>query len=166
MSYDGRAVANFILDFCEDKKRPVTNLALQKIIYFCHVWTLIELHRPLVKQKFEAWPFGPVLQHLYRDFKDFDGRPIDRRALRLDKATGKPVVAQYAFDDEMTSLLSRVIDFYSQMRAGDLVEISHIVGGPWDKIWNHSASVNPGMIIGDDLISEFYSKSPRQFSIQ
>lgn len=166
MSSDGRAVANFILDFCAEKKRPITNLALQKIIYFCHVWSLMQLKRPLVKQGFEAWPLGPVLQHVYRDFKDFDRQPIDKRAMRLDRRTGKQVVAEYDFDDETKALLSRVVDFYSRLRAGDLVELSHVVGGPWDQVWNHSAAVNPGMIIGDKLMIEFYSKSEGQFSVQ
>ena len=62
MSYDGRAVANFVLDFCDQHQRGITNLSLQKIVYFCHVWSLIEFDRPLVKQRFEAWQYGPVLQ--------------------------------------------------------------------------------------------------------
>ncbi|GLQ92567.1 Panacea domain-containing protein [Dyella acidisoli] len=166
MSYDGRAVANYILDFCTEKNRRITNLALQKIIYFCHVWTLIELHRPLVKQDFEAWQFGPVLQHVYREFKDFDKHPINRRAIRLDRKTGDLVVVEYDFDAELTALLPRIVDFYSQMGAGDLVEISHVVGGPWDMVWNHAAPINPGMIIDNELILEFYSRSPEQFPIQ
>ncbi|TAL84581.1 MAG: DUF4065 domain-containing protein [Rhodanobacter sp.] len=166
MSYDGRAVANFVLDFCAEKKRPITNLALQKIIYFCHVWSLIQLKRPLVKQGFEAWPLGPVLQHVYREFKEFDKQPIDRRALRLDRKTGKQVIAEYDFDDESRALLSRVADFYSQLRAGDLVELSHELGGPWDQVWNHSAAINPGMLINDDLMIGFYSKPEGQFSVQ
>jgi uncharacterized phage-associated protein len=166
MSYDGRAVANYILDFCAANNRPVTNLALQKIIYFCHVWTLIELRRPLIKQDFEAWPRGPVLQHLYREFKDFDKQPIDRRAMRIDRKTGKPIVADYDFDSELAGLLPRVIDFYSQMRAGDLVEISHVVGGPWERVWNHSSPINPGMVIDNELIVGFYSQYRGRFSIQ
>lgn len=166
MSCDGRAVANFVLDFCAENNRPITNLALQKVIYFCHVWSLMQLKRPLVKQGFEAWPLGPVLQHVYREFKDFDRRPIDKRAMRLDRRTGNQVVAEYDFDDETKALLSCVVDFYSQLRAGDLVELSHVVGGPWDQVWNHSAAINPGMIIKDDLMIGFYSKSEGQFSVQ
>lgn len=166
MTYDGRAIANFVLDFCAEKNRSITNLALQKIIYFCHVWTLMEFNRPLVKQGFEAWPLGPVLQHVYREFKEFDKHPIDKRAIRLDRFTGQAVVAEYNFDDDLRSLLCRVVDFYSQLRAGDLVELSHVVGGPWDQVWNHSATINPGMIIKDDLIASFYSKSAGKFSVQ
>lgn len=166
MSYDGRAVANYILDLCAQKKRPLTNLALQKILYFCHVWTLIEFDRPLVKQDFEAWPFGPVLQHVYREFKGFEKQAIDRRALKVDPETGQKVVVGYNFDADLADFLPRVVDFYSQMRAGDLVDLSHVVGGPWDRVWNHSAPINPGMLIDNKLILDFYSKCSRSFSIQ
>ncbi len=33
MSYDGREVANFVLDFCEARNRRLTHLSLQKVVY-------------------------------------------------------------------------------------------------------------------------------------
>jgi len=84
MVYDGREIANFILDFCDKKNVRVSNLALQKILYFCHVWSLVKLDRPLIRHQFEAWQFGPVLQYVYREFKDFEKQPITSRAYKLD----------------------------------------------------------------------------------
>ena len=75
-AHDGRAIANFILDYCDSRGSRVTNLALLKLVYFCHVWSLIKLGRPLVRHKFEAWELGPVLPYLYRAFKKFDRAPI------------------------------------------------------------------------------------------
>lgn len=164
--YDGRAIANFVLDFCESRGRPVTNLALQKIVYFCHVWSLIELHRPLIRHKFEAWEFGPVLPYLYREFKNYDRAPIAGRATQIDPLDGKHLVVVYNFDPETESLLDEIAGFYSRLRAGDLVELSHAEGGPWHLVWNHGGNVNPGMKIDDAKIVEFYSKAARPFSIQ
>jgi uncharacterized phage-associated protein len=166
MSLDGRAVANFILDFCEARDRKVTNLALQKIAYFCHVWSLVELQRPLIKHQFEAWQYGPVLQYLYREFKAFDRQPIQGRATEIDPGTGKRRVVQYQFDHDTEELLNRAVDFYSLMHVGDLVDLSHAKGSPWDKVWHHQGAVNPGMRIGDDLIIAYYSKVPTPYSIQ
>ena len=36
--------------------RVVTNLFLQKIVYFCHVWSLIDLGRPIVGIKLRGAP--------------------------------------------------------------------------------------------------------------
>ena len=164
--YDGRAVANFILDFCDSRSRSVTNLSLQKIVYFCHVWSLIELQRPLVRQKFEAWEFGPVLPYVYREFRKYDRAPIVGRATQLDPSDGTHRIVGYNFTPETDSLLQRIAGFYSRLRAGDLVELSHAEGGPWHSVWNHGGTVNPGMKIDDVKIAEFYSKAVCPFSIQ
>jgi uncharacterized phage-associated protein len=164
--YDGRAIANFLLDYCEVRGRGVTNLALQKLVYFCHVWSLIELGRPLVRHKFEAWEFGPVLPYLYREFKNFDRASIVGRAKQIDPMDGRHRVVTYAFDSATDALLHRIAAFYSRMRAADLVELSHAEGGPWYSVWHHGGAVNPGMKIDDAAIVQFYSKVVRPFSLQ
>ena len=166
MSLDGRAVANFVLDICEARGRGITNLSLQKIVYFCHVWSLIELDRPLVKHRFEAWQFGPVLQYLYREFKAFESDPIVGRAKGIDPGTGEKRVVPYAFDKQTEELLTEVVDFYSRLSAADLVRLSHVKGGPWDTVWNHEGRVNPGMKIDNAVISAYYAKARAPFSIQ
>jgi len=166
MGTDGRAVANFVLDFCESKGRSVTNLSLQKIVYFCHVWSLIELRRPLIKHNFEAWQFGPVLQYLYREFKAFDDKPIIGRATKIDPLSGERTEVEYEFNAETQSLLGNVVDFYSRLSASELVKLSHALGGPWETVWNHSGRANPGMKIDNGLIEKFYSKARTPFSIQ
>ncbi|RYB07565.1 Panacea domain-containing protein [Lichenibacterium ramalinae] len=163
---DGRAVANFILDYCDGRGRKVTNLSLQKIIYFCHVWSLIELNGPLVRHKFEAWEFGPVLPYLYRAFRNYDRAPILGRATYIDPVDGVQRVAEYEFNFEIESLLRETVEFYSRLRAGDLVELSHVEGGPWHSVWNHMGNVNPGMMIDDTRILKFYSKVRAPFAIQ
>lgn len=164
--YDGRAIANFILDYCDSRNRAVTNLALQKLVYFCHVWSLIGTGAPLVKHRFEAWEFGPVLPYLYRSFKRFDRSPIVGRATRIDPYDGKSRIVCYNFDEATDSLLREVTEFYSRVKAEDLVELSHAEGGPWHSVWHHAGSVNPGMQIDDRSIVEFYSKVPPPFSLQ
>jgi uncharacterized phage-associated protein len=166
MAFDGRAIANYILDRCDQSGRPITNLALQKIVYFCHVWSLVKLKEPLVKHKFEAWQHGPVLQYLYQEFRHHDNKPITKRALALDLDTGRKIVARCAFDEATTQLLDQVIDFYSQLGAGYLVDLSHVHGGPWDSVWNHGGRINPGMKIDNDQIVVFYSKAVAQLGIQ
>jgi len=163
---DGRAVANFVLDFCEARGRPVTNLALQKLVYFCHAWCLVALNRPLVKHDFEAWQHGPVLQYLYREFKNFEGEAIAGRATRLDPVSGQRTIVQYKFDSETRELLTRVVDFYSRLGGNDLRNLSHTRGGPWDLVWNHTGPVNPGMKIGNESIKAYYSKANPAFALQ
>jgi len=166
MSYDGRAVANYVLDLCEENGRAVTNLSLQKIIYFCHVWSLIKLGQPLIRHQFEAWQYGPVLQYLYREFKSYDSDAITSRAKRLDPVSGDKCNAVCEFDKDTEELLKKIVQFYSQLSAGQLVDLSHVPGGPWHQVWNHEGEVQPGMKIDNQHIVEFYSRASSPFVVQ
>lgn len=144
----------------------VTNLSLQKIVFFCHVWSLVGLKKPLIRHKFEAWEYGPVLPYLYREFKTYDRSPIKGRATQIDPHTGHKTVVLYKFDEDTEKNLTEIVQFYGRMRAGDLVEMSHVSGGPWYKVWNHQGHSNPGMQIEDSSIAEFYSVAHHPFSVQ
>lgn len=166
MTYDGRAIANFVLDQADSLAVAVSPLALQKIVYFCHVWSLIELGRPLVKQSFEAWEHGPVLQYLYREFKSFGSHPVTGRARQFNSKSGKLDVVGYQFDEATRELLVRVVGFYSRLSAGALVDLTHATGGPWHAVWFHAGKVNPGMRIDNAEIVRFYSKVPTPATVQ
>ncbi|MGJ4728994.1 Panacea domain-containing protein [Luteimonas sp. SDU101] len=163
MSFDGRAIANYVLDVSQESGRSVTHLGLQKLVYFCHAWSLAKLGKPLIKHQFEAWQFGPVLQYLYRDFKEFDRNPITTRARRLNPQTGHTEIVQCTLDWETDALLRKVIGFYGRLSAGTLVELSHSEGGPWDLVWNHEGKVNPGMKIDDSVIQGYFASVSSPF---
>lgn len=160
MIHDGRAVANFVLDQADAAGVAITPMALQKIVYFCHVWALIEFGKPLIRHSFEAWEHGPVLQYLYREFKRFGADPIRGRARRIDPFTRREEIISYAFDNATADLLTRVVAIYGRLSAAVLRDLTHAPGGPWDKVWNHGGKINPGMRIDDRDIERFYSRIP------
>lgn len=163
MSYDGRAVANRILDLCEAEGVPITNLSLQKLVYFCHAWCLVKLGRPLIRHQFEAWQHGPVLQYLYREFKCFESGRISTRAKGLNPTSGEYEVVSSVLDSSVDEVVQRVLAFYARLRPGTLVELSHVPGGPWEMAWNHLGKSNPGMKIKDESIVEYYRSAISPF---
>lgn len=156
MDADGRAIANYVLDRCRVNGRGVTNLALQKIIYFCHVWMLIKHKESLVRHEFEAWEFGPVLPYVYRDFKAHGDGEITTRAYSLNTENGQRELAKIDFPAEKKEFINLIIDFYGRLSAFDLVKMSHVNNGPWDQAWRHAGKVNPGMKINNQVIKDFY----------
>lgn len=166
MTHDGRAIANFVLDECDRAGVAVSPLALQKIVYFCHVWTLIRLGKPLVRHSFEAWEHGPVLQYLYREFNRFGAAPVRERARRVSPYTGREEVVGYVLDTATSQLLRQVVGFYSRLDAGALVDLTHAPGGPWDQVWNHGGKINPGMRIDNRDIERFYARIPTASTLQ
>lgn len=153
--FDVRKIANAVLDRSEARGFAITNMALNKIVYFAHGWHLAIYDRPLVDSRFEAWQYGPVHPQLYKQFKNFGDKPIRARALRLDLETGQNIPVAYDFEAEISQHIDKIVDFYGEMTAGRLSAISHEEGAPWDLVWKAAGS-SPGMALEDQVTREFY----------
>lgn len=159
MARDVREIANAVLDAADAAGYRLTNLALNKIVFFAHAWSLARNRRPLVDTEFEAWQYGPVHPQLYRQLKVNKDRPITSRLTRIDLATGRDVPFKVALDRDDRDIVDQVTTFYGRYTAARLVEISHEPGAPWDQIWSSAqGSACPGMLIPDDLIQDFYHR--------
>jgi uncharacterized phage-associated protein len=131
---DPRSVANVIIEEAIRRGKPVTNLSLQKIMYFVHGRYLLETGKPLVSGSFEAWKFGPVSVPAYDAFKEFGSHPITVSAKKKDIRTGNLSVVPLPEDAE---LRQRIVDLavpFIDVSAGRLVELSHAAGSPWDRV--------------------------------
>lgn len=162
MTHDVRAIANFVLDVASKQGIPVTNMAMNKIVYFLYVDYLLKFRRPFAKAKIEAWEHGPVFREIYSSFKNFADQPIQRRATRTDPATGETVNCSTAFTHDELELLESTAAQLVKFSASRLRALSHAEGGPWHRVWNHEGDTNVGMQITDELILNCVSMSWRQ----
>ena len=55
----------------------ITNLKLQKLVYYAQAWFLALYEEPLFNDEFQAWVHGPVNTNLYHRFKDARWQPIN-----------------------------------------------------------------------------------------
>ncbi|MEQ9210807.1 MAG: DUF4065 domain-containing protein, partial [Pseudomonadales bacterium] len=154
-------VANFLLDHSDQVWRPVSHLALQKIIYFCHAWHLSKYREPLLSEEAEAWSHGPVFRSVYRSFKNCGSSHIISRAKTIDYGSGSEGVVQYEFPIEVETFLKNVFDMYARYSASDLRRISHERDGPWFRVWQAaSIGATPSMKISDTLILQCFKGMP------
>jgi uncharacterized phage-associated protein len=152
--FDPRSICNLMLDEA-GARVPITNLALQKLLYFAHGLHLVETKRPLVSGFFEAWQYGPVHPAAYRAFKISGEKPINFRATSQDPLTGTLGALPPPSDDDIVRRVKRVMASYGNLTPGRLVEISHATGSPWWYIANQAkASTAFGLRIPDALILE------------
>ena len=56
----------------------ITNLKLQKMMYYVQSYHLTAFGSPLFDGKFQAWVHGPVLRTLYADYHDVKWNPIQK----------------------------------------------------------------------------------------
>lgn len=169
MSYDPRAISNAILDIADAIQLPVTNIGINKILYFAHATHLTFFSRPLVNTNFEAWQFGPVLPAVYHQFKVHGAEPITSRATIMCAATGDDVVATYSGLGLDDSWLLDIVEHYGNIPAHALVALSHESGGAWDIVWNRNEPNRFGMAIPDRLIEQTFkgrlSRSDRRRNV-
>ncbi|GGK45319.1 Panacea domain-containing protein [Salinarimonas ramus] len=69
-------IADFLLVSAREAGELLTNLKLQKLLYYAQAWRLALTDEPLFSEDFEAWVHGPVLPSQYHRFKDFRWMPI------------------------------------------------------------------------------------------
>lgn len=158
--YDVRDVSNFILDMADRRNISITNLSLQKLLYFIHGWFYALYDEPLVKNKFEAWQYGPVQRVIYDQFKVCRDRPIrDLRATHIDPETGDNVYREPELKADHASVIEQVLEKYAKFSAGQLVSQSHVEDGPWEYVWRQAEDVvYPGMKIPDSIILEHFKR--------
>ena len=158
-SLDARSVATLLLDEADRLGIEITNLSLQKLLYFCHGFSLLEHREPLVAGYFEAWDHGPVHPLVYRSFKNAGRNPISFRVGGVDAMTGAPRPLPEVTSPQALSLIWKVLSSYTRSSLSILLDISHARGGPWHFVMakaEHSPVV--GMRITDDIIIERFRR--------
>lgn len=152
-AYDPRSIANLMLDEADRRGLRITNLALQKLLYFAHGIHLTKTKKPLVSGYFEAWQYGPVHPSVYRAFKSSGAAPIATRAVGRDPLTGKSRDLPNPTDLHVVDLVSDVMKSYGHMSPGRLVDLSHAKKSPWSVVVDKArTNVAFGMRIPDSVI--------------
>lgn len=151
--YDIRAIANWVLDYLAETHRSVSNMSLNKLIYFIFERGLVEKATLFSSARVEAWNHGPVFREVYHAVKG-DGLSVSKKITRYSARDREMVEAREQFSPEDTEFFKSVIDDYGEFTASQLRGISHREGSPWDCVWRSASSVNPGMVISISLILE------------
>ena len=152
---DPRAVANLLLREARSRGHHVSNLKLQKLLFLCHAFYLVDTGRPLVRGSFEAWQYGPVHREAYDAFKRFGAKPITEDAERFDPVTGTRKPIALPANRGVLDVIQRVAQFYGGKSPGELVELTHAKNGPWDHVASAATtSANIALKISDGVIAE------------
>lgn len=148
LPYDSQLIAKYLYSLAYSKGRNLNVTQLQKLLYIAYGFYLAEHGRPLLSERPQAWPFGPVFPRT--------------RKLEYDRTAGiHTVELRIVVDDyEVKKLLDDVVDNYASISASKLSEWSHTVGSPWERTtlqhgfrWSH--------IIPDEYIADYF----KQFTI-
>ncbi len=141
VAYSGKSVANEFLACAKEDGLELTNMKLQKLLYFAHGWHLAATGKPLLRDVIEAWKFGPVVADVYHEFKGFGINSIRTKATRFNGE--KWVAPRISPDDEKTrNFIKKIWKNYKDFSGIQLSNLTHLDGTPWDKAWNEQGGKN------------------------
>lgn len=152
-----KKVAQYLVFRFSFDGEPITNLKIQKLLYYVYVWYLVHRKKRCFDERFQAWPIGPVLPSIYNSLKIYKASPID------------PDFTDVADEDDLNHLKSEIgqdlLEFvdniyekYGTKSAFELVGLTHNAL-PW---LNARKGLDPTQktdaIISDNDILLFYGK--------
>lgn len=98
----------------------LSNLKIQKLLYYAQGLSLALYHKPLFEEKIIAWQYGPVVEEVYQEFKQYGNGVIPQQGdFNNDFLT-----------EEEYELLKEVYDVFGQFSATKLVQMTHDES-PW-----------------------------------
>lgn len=139
ITYDkNRAInlAKYIIQRCNITNTPITNLKLQKILYYVQKYSLKTSGTSAFSDDIEAWQFGPVVPNVYYEFCGYGSMPIIGNFKHIDD------FSEFNF----------IIDEKKDLNPWDMVEETHKENGAWYKIYNNG--IGNREIIPVDLIKK------------
>lgn len=91
-------VADFFIHLANETGSYISNLKLQKLVYYAQAWHLAIYATPLFEEDFEAWVHSPVIPALYREYKSFGWQPILKDVQKpelTENIAGQNAIATY-----------------------------------------------------------------------
>ena len=107
----------------------LTNLKLQKMLYFAQAEYLKKFDKKLFKDEIEAWQYGPVVKNVYEWLKGCGAFVITEMDVKLCDTDEIPV--------DIKDFLDKIWDKYSKVSAWGLVQKTHKAGSAWSKTYRN-----------------------------
>jgi uncharacterized phage-associated protein len=136
-------VAEYFIWLANETGSFISNLKLQKLVYYAQAWYLALHHEPLFNEDFQAWIHGPVIPELYNCYKKFGWRPIQ-------------VETNPNLPEHLSDFLSEVAEEYFACDAYELEQMTHLEA-PWNRARGNLPSDEPSThIIQKEWMQEYY----------
>jgi len=143
MAYNVIDIAKKIIKMADDDIANggdnITNLKLQKLLYYQQGYHLAQFDKPLFDENVEAWMYGPVVPVAYDYFQQYGAQilPVEKDVIILP--------------DEEESLFYQVYDAYREFSAIGLMNMTHR-----EKPWTEAVPHNRGTVISLDAMKSYF----------
>lgn len=119
MAYKALDIANKIISKTDlEHGDTISNLKLQKMLYYQQGFHLAYFGTPLFDEDIVAWQYGPVVPSVYKEYKSFESNSI---------STSEESIS---LSDDEEELFNNVYEEYNQFSAVALMKMTH-EESPW-----------------------------------
>lgn len=159
MIYNVLDVCRYIINYSNEKGYEISNLKLQKLLYFVQGCFLIEKNEPCFNDPIEAWEFGPVVSEAYQEYKMYGASNIPpiTKYFHIDKEnwlnSGYVKYQDNVISNEDKKIIEQVVDSLSSATALDLVRTTHE-----QTPWKDAYVAGKNSIISLDDIKKYFKK--------
>lgn len=141
--YKAQNIATYIIQYATNKGKNITNLKLQKVLYYVQGYFLKEYEKPAFNDEIKNWTYGPVVPSVYYNYCSYGSEPLKEN----DNET-------FGFlSNDHKKLLNNVINSCLDIPSFKLVEQTHSEA-PWK---NSSWS---GLISRESILKYFANNDP------
>ena len=117
----------------------ITNLKLQKLLYYVQSYSLLLFNRRAFNEKITAWSYGPVVEEVYKEYKEGHANEITLEDENIEDIS-----------EGLRKVIEMVITTYGGIEATELIDFTH-EEEPWEK-----TKINAEIKV--DLIKDYFSK--------
>ena len=96
----------------------ITNLKLQKLLYYVQAISLLCFGKQAYSEKIYAWAYGPVIEEVYQQYRDYHAREIE-----INQKVGK-------LSSGLSKIIDEVVEHYGSFEANKLIDFTH-EEDPW-----------------------------------
>lgn len=125
----------------------MTNLKLQKLVYYAKAWHLAKYQHPLFEDSIEAWTLGPVVPALYNNLKQVGNAPITTAQIGGCKDN---------IDQDTQKFLDTIWEHYGRYEGWYLSELTHREE-PWKRARKGMKDdERSNAVIDEAFVGEYY----------
>ncbi len=150
-TYSAIDVAKRFLELAQPENIGLTNMKLQKLVFFSQVVALRLFNQPIHNNNSLAWDFGPVVKELYDLVHGLAAANPKKQILLSEPSVGTAFAGTETIDDvEALGITKAVWNKFKGWTAFQLSELTHRPGSPWATVY----ATNQYSVIPLDLIKE------------
>ena len=144
LKYDALDIAKYIIRWCDKNGLRITNLQLQKILFFIQKESIRKRGYGIFSNRIEAWQYGPVIPDVFYQFAGFGAMKLVLYEDLFSDVSPKDII-----DDKSKEIIEEILREYIHVSPWDLVAKSHVSNGAW----SNSISMGEKYPITDQDIS-------------